>query len=60
MLIYGTSINNKPDKLKPVAANNTVPLTVDQYVCTNGHFYQSGRIHAMCSGEKVRLFGHPG
>ncbi len=60
MLIYGTATNDKPDKLKPVSAKSVQPLTMDQYVCTNGHFYQSGRIHAMCSGERVRLFGHPG
>ena len=60
MLVYGTSVSERPDKIKPVAANTVSPLTMDQFVCTNGHFYQSGRIHAMCSGEKVRLYGHPG
>jgi hypothetical protein len=39
MLIYGTATNDKPDKLKPVSAKSVQPLTMDQYVCTNGHFY---------------------
>lgn len=60
MIVYGTSVSEKPDKIKPVAAHTVSPLTMDQFVCTNGHFYQSGRIHAMCSGEKVRLYGHLG
>ena len=60
MLIYGVSINNIPDKIKPVSQNIVTPLTVDQMICTNGHFYQSGRIHSMCSGQNVRLYGHLG
>ena len=60
MILYGTKTVDKPLNLKPVKRKSTVRKTVDQFFCTNGHAYQNGRIHSMCSGKNVRLYIHYG
>jgi len=60
MLIYGTSTTGIPDLIKPPKRRYVQQKSFDKFFCTNGHFYQNGRIHSMCSGPNVRLFGSGG
>ncbi|OJV37017.1 MAG: hypothetical protein BGO29_02610 [Bacteroidales bacterium 36-12] len=57
MFVYGRYMQDKPNKILPPARNARPKHTVDEFFCTNGHFYQQGRIHSKCSGSRVRLYG---
>lgn len=60
MLVYGNSVSSKPDGIKEPVIRATSRKTVDEFFCTNGHAYQDGRIHSMCSGSHVRMYIHFG
>lgn len=60
IILYGRPISIRPEGIMPPARRTTVKRSVDQFFCTNGHAYQQGRIHSMCSGEKVRMYIHFG
>jgi hypothetical protein len=61
IVIYGRDLSEVPSGITTVQRKYTIRKTVDQFFCTNGHAYQQGRIHSMCSGERMRMyiaFGH--
>lgn len=60
IVLYGRPAGNIPDGIMPPLRRSTVRRTVDQFFCVNGHAYQQGRIHSMCSGKHVRLYISPG
>ena len=60
IIVYGTSLSGKPDMIKPVLQTATPKRTMSEFLCSNGHFYQSGRLHSKVSGKNIRLYGHPG
>ncbi len=60
LLLYGRPVSVRPEGIMPPLRKSTVRKTVDQFFCTNGHGYQQGRIHSMCSGERVRMYMHFG
>lgn len=60
LLLYGRPVSTRPEGIMPPLRKSTVRKTVDQFFCTNGHGYQQGRIHSMCSGERVRMYIHFG
>lgn len=60
MFVYGRFINEKPNSILPPARNARTKKTMDEFFCTNGHFYQQGRLHSLCSGSHVRLYGSLG
>lgn len=60
VVLYGRPVKTTPEGILPPLRKVTTRKTVDQFFCTNGHAYQRGRIHSMCSGEKVRLYIHYG
>lgn len=60
LMIYGHSVEGKPDGIMPVKRRYTTLRTMDEWLCTNGHFYQVGNLHRWLSGPNVRLYGHGG
>lgn len=60
LVIYAANPTGIPDGIKPPKRRYIKDRSFDQVFCTNGHFYQDGRIHSLISGEKVRLFGSGG
>lgn len=60
LLLYGRPVSSRPEGIMPPLRKSTIRKTVDQFFCTNGHGYQPGRIHSMCSGERVRMYMHFG
>ena len=60
VLLYGRPVSSRPEGIMPPLRKSTVRKTVDQFFCTNGHGYQQGRIHSMCSGELMRMYIHFG
>lgn len=60
IVLYGRPAGTTPDGIMPPLRRSTVRKTVDQFFCTNGHAYQQGRIHAMCSGKHMRMYISPG
>ena len=60
VLLYGRPVSTRPDGIMSPLRRSTVRKTVDQFFCTNGHAYQQGRIHSMCSGERMRMYIHFG
>lgn len=60
ILVYGRPVTARPGGIMPPIRRAAGRHTVDQFFCTNGHAYQQGRLHSMCSGERVRLYIHPG
>lgn len=59
-VVYVRNIKSYNINILPVRRRAIEPRTVDQFFCVNGHFYQPGRIHSLCSGSNVRLFGAAG
>lgn len=55
--LYGRQASDKPAYILPPARLAVQERTMDEFFCTNGHFYQQGRIHSKCSGSHVRLYG---
>lgn len=55
--LYGRQTSDKPAFILPPARLAVPDRTMDEFFCTNGHFYQQGRIHSKCSGSHVRLYG---
>lgn len=53
---YGLKKTDVPDNILPPARREREKRTVGEFFNTNGHIYQDGRIHKMCSGSNVRLF----
>lgn len=60
LLLYGRPVSARPEGIMPPLHKSTARKTVDQFFCTNGHAYQQGRIHSMCSGERMRMYIHFG
>ena len=60
LLIYGRPTSSRPEGIMSPLRRSTARKTVDQFFCTNGHGYQQGRIHSMCSGERMRMYIHFG
>lgn len=60
LLIYGRPTSSRPERIMSPLRRSTARKTVDQFFCTNGHGYQQGRIHSMCSGERMRMYIHFG
>lgn len=60
IILYGRPSSSIPEGIRPPLRRSTGRKTVDQFFCVNGHAYQQGRIHSMCSGERVRLYISPG
>ncbi len=60
LVLYGRPASLVPEGIMPPLRRSTPRKTVDQFFCTNGHVYQQGRIHSMCSGKRVRLYISPG
>ncbi|NCB96197.1 MAG: hypothetical protein EOM35_07075 [Negativicutes bacterium] len=60
LMCYGKGLQNKPDAILPPIRKQVTPTPIQEYFCTNGHFYQPGRLHSLVSGSNVRLFGHGG
>ena len=56
LILYGRPSSIRPEGIMSPLRRSTARKTVDQFLCTNGHGYQQGRIHAMCSGERVRCY----
>ena len=55
LLLYGRPASTRPEGIMSPLRRSTTRKTVDQFLCTNGHAYQQGRIHSMCSGERSRM-----
>lgn len=56
LLLYGRPVSARPEGIMPPSRRSTTRKTVDEFFCTNGHAYQQGRIHSMCSGSRVRMY----
>lgn len=56
LLLYGRPASTRPEGIMSPLRRSTTRKTVDQFLCTNGHAYQQGRIHSMCSGERSRMY----
>lgn len=56
LILYGRPSSTRPDGIMSPLRRSTARKTADQFLCTNGHGYQQGRIHSLCSGEKVRCY----
>lgn len=56
IMFYGSPNMDYPIKYEPVKRRLVPKPTVDEFFCVNAHAYQDGKIHSMCSGEKVRLY----
>lgn len=60
LLLYGRPASTVPEGIRPPLRRSTARKTVDEFFCVNGHAYQQGRIHSMCSGSRVRMYISPG
>ena len=60
LLLYGRPASTMPEGIRSPLRRSTARKTVDEFFCVNGHAYQQGRIHSMCSGSHVRLYISPG
>ena len=60
ILFYGKSVSGKPDKILPPYRKATIKKVMKDWLCSNGHFYQPGRLHSKVSGPNIRLYGHSG
>ncbi len=57
IVLYATPQDEAAGGIHNPIRSAVTKRTMDQFFCTNGHFYQQGRIHSMLSGKLVRLFG---
>jgi len=60
IVVYAANPTGIPDGIKPPKRRYIKDRSFDQIFCSNGHFYQDGRIHSLISGERLRLFGSGG
>jgi len=56
ILLFARPLSDMPEQIQPPVRDSSAKRSVDQFFCTNGHLYQQGRIHSMCSGKNVRLY----
>lgn len=56
IILYGRPASTRPEGIKSPLRKSTSRKTVDEFFCTNGHAYQQGRLHSLCSGSHARLY----